>query len=249
MLRTSAIVLSLLAVLPCASAGELRIRPEESVLAVVTHKAGFASGLAHDHLVVAGGYEVEFAVDPGSPAATRFELRARVEDLIVDDPEMQEEWFPRLRELGILDEPFGDVSEGDRAKIRDSMLGKKQLDAEAFPELSASLISVREPAPAPAEDAFPYRVIVALEVHGARVERELAARYAPEGGNVSVEAFGLFRFSDLGIKPFSAFLGAVKNRDDFHVYVHVVAADAGADGDADAAREPVPHARLMPRGR
>jgi len=235
-LRTSAIVLSLLAVPPWVSAAELRVRPEESVLAVVTHKAGFASGLAHNHLVVASGYAVEFALDPGSPAATRFELRARAEDLVVDDPKMQEEWFPRIRELGILDEPFGDVSENDRAKIRDSMLGRKQLDAEAFPELSASLISVRELTPAPVENAFPHRVTVALEVHGRRVEREMAARYAREGGNVSVEAFGLFRFSDLGIKPFSAFLGAVKNQDEFHVYVHVVAADA----DADAASVPGP---------
>jgi len=224
--RTSAAGLLLLAALPGVSAAELRIRPEESVLAIVTHKAGFASGLAHNHLVVATGYDAEFALDPESLATTRFELRARVKDLIVDDPKMQAEWYPRINGLGILDEPFGDVSDGDRRKIRDSMLGKKQLDAESFPELSATLISVRELTPPPAGEGLPWRVTVALEVHGKRVERELEARYGVEGGRVSVEAFGVFRFSDLGIKPFSAFLGAVKNQDDFHVYARVVADEA-----------------------
>lgn len=214
------------------SAGELRVRPQESILAVVTHKAGFASGLAHDHLVVATGYDLALAFDPESPATTRFELRAPVKDLIVDDSKMQAEWYPRIHELGILDGPFGDVSDGDRGKIRDSMLGPKQLDAESFPELSATLISVREPTPPPAGEAFPWRVTVALEVHGTRVERELEARYGVEGGQVSVEAFGVFRFSELGIKPFSAFLGAVKNQDDFHVYAHIVADDAAAHPSA-----------------
>jgi hypothetical protein len=208
------------------SAAELRIRPQESILAVVTHKAGLASGLAHNHLVAATGYDVDFAFDPESLATTRFELSASVEELVVDDPAMEAAWFPHIRELGILEEPFGEPSDGDRRKIRDSMLGPKQLDAEAFPTLSATLVSVRELTPLPDGEAFPWRATVALQAHGTRVEHELAARYGVEGGRVTVEAFGVFLFSELGIKPFSAFLGAVKNRDDFHVYVHLVADEA-----------------------
>lgn len=227
-------VLFVLLPIPLLFAAELRVRPEESILAVITHKGGFASGLAHNHLITAAGYDAKLEFDEASVSATRFELRIRPEDLVVDDPELQNTWFPQIRALGILDEPFGDVSDGDRKKIRSSMLGKKQLDAASFAEISASLLSVREVAAPTEEESFAYRVTVVLEIRGRRVEREMLARFALEDGALSVEAFGDFQFTDFGIKPFSAFLGAVKNQDEFHVYARLVAT---VQADAPAGHE------------
>jgi len=208
---------------PHVLAAEFRVRPEESILAVITHKAGLASGMAHNHLIAAAGYDAKLEFDEASISSARFELRLRPEDLVVDDPELQNAWLPRIRELGILEEPFGDVSDGDRKKIRKSMLSKKQLDAESFPQITASSLSVRKIAAPTEATSFAYRVTVVLEIHGKRVEREMSARFTLEDGVLSVEAFGVFQFTDFGIKPFSAFLGMVKNHNEFHVYTHLVA--------------------------
>jgi len=219
----AAIVVYALGSLCGLHAAELSVRTEDSILAVITHKAGFAAGLAHDHLVAAGTYDAKLAFESDSLSTTRFELRLRCEDLVVDDPALRRTWFPRLQEIGILEEPFGEVADADRVKIREAMLGRKQLDGEAHPVISATLLSVREAGDDSADDTFPLRVNLALEVHGQRVERELQARYTVEGDRLLVESFGAFLFSDFGIKPYSAFLGAVRNEDRFHVYVRLEA--------------------------
>ena len=202
---------------PAPIAGGLSVVPDESIVAIVTHKAGFASGLAHDHLIAASDYEARLKFDPASPTSTRFEFRAKAEALLADDPDLQKKWYPRLETLEILSEPFAKVSDKNRAKIHGSMLGKKQLDAERFPEISGSISKVVD-----AEDPdFPYLVTITLDVHGQRVQREIRGRYEQTENGVDLEAVGEFRFTDFGIKPFSAFLGAVKNRDNLHLYVRL----------------------------
>ena len=167
--------------------------------------------------VDASDYEARLEFDPASPTSTRFEFRAKAEALLADDPDLQKKWYPRLETLEILSEPFAEVSDKNRAKIRGSMLGKKQLDAERFPEISGSISKVVD-----AEDPdFPYLVTITLDVHGQRVQREIRGRFEQTENGVDLEAVGEFRFTDFGIKPFSAFLGAVKNRDNLHLYVRL----------------------------
>jgi len=202
-------------------AGSFEIVPEESILAIVTHKAGLASGLAHNHLVAATGYRAELAFDPPSPVDARFEFHAKAADLVIDSPELNPAWYPRLEALGILSEPFKEMSEKDRAKVRETMLGGKQLDAERFPEISGSILGVEPSGDGDAE--FPYAVTIAFEAHGRRVEREIRGRFEETDGGVVLEAVGDFRFTDFGIKPYSAFLGTVKNRDEVQLYVRIVA--------------------------
>ena len=139
----------LLAVLAAAfplAASEWRVDREASLLAVVTHKGGFAAGLAHDHLVAATVYSVRLEFEPDSPANADFELAAEVDGLVAGLPELNDKWYPRLEELGILSEPFREVSEKDRQKIRSAMLGKKQLDAAGFPSIAARVVRVEEEA-------------------------------------------------------------------------------------------------------
>jgi len=200
-------------------AEELTVVDGDSIFAVVTHKAGLFSGRAHNHLVAAGAYAARLEASP-SEAGAVFEIELAAADLVVDAPELQQAWYPRLAALGILDEPFAEVPDKDREKIRESMLGKKQLDAERFPKIRARVTAVAEEPSTLGEVAMPYRVTLAFEVHGVSVERPVAARAEwDDAGALHVEAAGVFHFTDFGIEPFSAFLGAVKNTDEFHVYV------------------------------
>ena len=143
------------------------------------------------------------------------------EDLVVDDPDLRDLWYPRLKELGILDEPPGNLTEKDRRKIRGAMLGKRQLAAESHPTLRARIVLVQDSAPETGGSDFPYLVGLALTVRDTTVTETVKARFESRGGTIEIEAFGTFRFTDFGIKPYSAMLGAVKNQDEFHVFASI----------------------------
>ena len=66
-----------------------------------------------------------------------------------------------------------------------------------------------------------------FEVRGKRAERPARVRYTYREGKLEVEALGEFFFTDFGIKPYSAMLGAVRNRDRFHVYLLLTAVEDG----------------------
>ncbi len=65
---------SIILAAPVAAAEDVAIHTEDSIFAVITHKGGFASGVAHNHLIAATGHQAELDFDPAAPLATRFEL-------------------------------------------------------------------------------------------------------------------------------------------------------------------------------
>ena len=217
-----------LAVLACACqslpAATFRVLPEESYFLVVTHKGGFAAGLAHDHLVAANGYVAHLAFDPDDPVSARFELELEAEKLVIDDPGIHRRLFARLSEVSVLGSAPKSVSGSTRRKIRKAMLGHRQLDAESFPTIR---VSATVSGPLPAADIFSHEVLVVFEVRGQRAERQARVRYTYRKGRLEVEALGEFLFTDFGIKPYSAMLGAVRNQDRFHVYLRLTAVEEG----------------------
>ena len=62
---------------------------------------------------------------------------------------------------------------------------------------------------------------ITLGVEGPK--QPVTARYELIEDGLHIEAVGVFNFREFGIKPYSAMLGAVKNKDEFHVYVALVA--------------------------
>jgi hypothetical protein len=200
-------------------AGEYRVIPEQSIFAVVTHKGGLAGRLAHDHFIATSNYEADLEFSESNPSATRFSIRFPAEELIVDDKALGEKWYPRLEALAVLDDPFREISAEDREKVRETMLGGKQLDAAKFPEISAEIALIEEGAKELGTVPFSHRVTLALSVHGRTVEQPVWARYELVDDILKVEAVGAFRFRDFGIKPYSAMLGTVKVKDTFHLYV------------------------------
>jgi hypothetical protein len=180
-------------------------------------------------VIAASGYEARLEFAPEDPEAASYELTVSVKDLVVDDAEIKERLAPRLEELGVRDRPFSRVSDADRAKIRASMLDEDQLDAGRFPTISAeAVVAGRREADTDGGVPFPYSVRLNLEIRGRKVAHEAVARYEYREGRLYVESLASFRFKEFGIRPYSAFLGAVRNRDLFHVYVRIVAV---AEGD------------------
>lgn len=209
-----------------ADGAPYRILGDQSVFAVVTHKAGLVSAFAHNHLVTASNYDARIDFDRSAPLATSFDIQFAVDDLVIDGDDMRQRWYPRLEALGVLDDPFHDVSDDDRESIRQSALDQKQLDARRFPMISARITSITIDPANVEERELPYEVNVALEAHGRTVEKPLWARFELTAELLRIEAVGTFRFTDFGIKPYSALLGTVKNKDEFHVYVAILAVPA-----------------------
>lgn len=191
--------------------------PERSVLAVLTHKAGIAAGLAHDHLVTAPLDALRLEFDAAAPEATRASLDLAVERLEIDHFAARAKWKVRLRELGVGPEKLDPVTEEDRGKVREAMLGKSQLDAAGSPRLTAELVKLEKADGM--KPPFDGRATLRLTIRGKTLERAIPATWRVEGSGFVVEALGEFRFTEFGIRPYSAALGAVKNDDLFHLYV------------------------------
>lgn len=146
---------------------------EETVFAVVTHKAGLASGLAHNHLITAQKYQAQLTFDDQDVEAVQFSFSLNVQDLMPDLPQLQAQYGARIKELGIFsaDESFSDVDEDDRAAIRKAMLSKKQLDQDRFPKIEAKVTAFRKKANGSSDD---YEADVEMRIHGYKITRSLA---------------------------------------------------------------------------
>jgi hypothetical protein len=195
----------------------------ESVFAVVVHKAGIAARFAHNHFICAKEYTAKLDVEGSDAATAKFEIALPVAKLVADAPDAHAKWYPAVEKAGILDEPFVALEEDDRKSVATHMLAKDQLDAGQFPVITAKTVAVRAEASTQGKQHFTHKVTVALTVHGKTVERECAAAISIVADRVTVDAVGAFTFSEFGIKPYSAMLGAVKNKDPFHVVVHIAA--------------------------
>jgi hypothetical protein len=207
-------------VAPITPAPEYTVDSARSLFAVLTHKAGIASGLAHDHLVVAVQAKTRLDFDPASPEATRFTFAAAVEALEIDAPGARAAWKGRFKELGIHSGELPPVSDSDRPKVRAAMLGAGQLDGARYPEIRAEVVALTRGAPGPAPG---WIAELQLTIHGKTVERSLPATWSEKEGTLTAEIWGEFRFQDFGIEPYSTMLGAIRNDDRFHLFVSVVA--------------------------
>lgn len=201
----------------------LRIIEEETTVAVVVRTRGVAARFAPDHFIHAGDYRATLVLDPEAPERGSFQARVATAALVADDPESRQAFGTRLRELGILDDPYDDMSEGDRQDVRSSMLAEDQLNVDDHPWIEVEAAGIH----ASDDPDFPWEITGALTVRDTRVEAPVQGRMVSEAGRIRIEAFGRFRFTDFGIRPYSAFLGAVRNRDEFHVYLVLVAEPRG----------------------
>ena len=200
------------------------VLPDESVFSVITDKGGIAASRAHRHLVVATGYRAELTFDPEDPTATAFSFRVPVESLVIDHPEDKSRWGPRIAELGVTDD-LGTVSEEDRRKIRQEMLDEDQLDPENHPDIVMQLLEVRPgdgAGSAPRLDS-PWVADVAVSIAGHTAMRSVPVNVEEDGERMVFETLGEFTFEEFDIEPYSAFLGAVKVKNEFHIYVRMTA--------------------------
>lgn len=209
-------------VTPWGDADVYSVIPEESVFSVVTHRGGVMSSLAHNHLITASDYKVDLRYAADELTRTKFKLDVPVETLAIDDGTERMRWAARIAELGI-EENLGAPSERQRKKIRKTMLGKNQLDAENHPAFIFELVSLVQVEPPADSGAFNHVSKVNVTIRGVTNQLTFPLKIIQRADTLHVEGFAETAFTAFGIEPFSAALGTVKNRDEFHLYLNLTA--------------------------
>jgi len=168
-----------------------RIDPARSLVVIEVFRAGPLARLGHDHVVAAHDLEGYVAPDDG-----RCDLYVRLEDLVVDEPE--------LRAEAKLDTyPSAD----DIAGTRRNML--KGLQTEQFP---FALVHIERSSP---NGEAPLRA--AFSLHGTTRTEDVPVQMELAGDELSVAGRLALRQTDFGVKPLSLLGGALQVRDEMQL--------------------------------
>ena len=177
----------------------------ESWLVVKLTKAGLAAALAHDHAVRAATFSGTVAYDPNDASACTVEITIPVEELVVDALEDRQR-------LGL----EGGPDDKDRAKIKKSMLSKKQLWADEHPT-----ITYRSTRCEPSGDQL--TTTGTLTIRGVAKEVTTPLRLGVEGSRLTAEGQFTVNHTDFNFKPYSAALGTIKNANPLEFHFSLVA--------------------------
>ena len=182
-----------------------KVDPAQSSLVVQLFKDGVAARLGHDHVVHAREFSGTVAYDPRNPAASSIRVAVEVGSLIADDPGTR-------RKFGLAGEP----SASDRAEIDTAMKADGQLAAARFPSMTFTSTAI-----ATQPDG---RVLVTgrLTIRGVTNELKFPAQMSVEGARLRGRAQLKFKQSSFGYPPYSALLGAIKNKDEVILHIDLV---------------------------
>ena len=174
-----------------------QVDAEGSDIRFLIRRAVVLSWLGHNHVVSVGHLNGTIYVHPDLERS-RFELELPVNGLIVDDPLLR-------REEG--DEFSTGPSKHDIARTRSNMLGKRVLNAKLYPIVTVTGSGPRGNGPE-------FRLGFTIELLGDAVELQVPFTLRLDGD--ILEASGAFQLShtDLGLRPFSAMLGALRVADE-----------------------------------
>ena len=121
--------------------------------------------------------------------------------------------------MGWLSEPFSNLKDSDRDTIRENALAADQLDAQKFPEIEARVESITDSSSKIGGKSFAKKADVSVTIHGQTVKRTFAANLNLQGPELTVEAAADFKFTEFGIQPYKALMGALGNDDKFNMLV------------------------------
>jgi polyisoprenoid-binding protein YceI len=184
----------------------LQIDAARTRLVVRTYKDGLGSGLAHDHVVEATEVSGTVEYDAGRPEASSIVIEARTASLRVDEPAAR-------RRLGV----EGELSDSQRADVTKAMRAPDQLDVARYPTIRFASTRVVS------EGEGRLRVTGNLTIRGVTREVTLPATVALEAGALKGRATLRLLQSSFGYRPYSALLGAIRNKDEVSLDVDLVA--------------------------
>lgn len=192
--------------LPAALAQTYTLDGVKSDLYVLVYKdpSTVAANMSHDHIVQATAWRGTVTWDAANPAACKIDITVPVGNLRNDDPA----WRTKVG----FDTP---VTDSQRDEIRENMTAEGQLWGKKFPDLK--YVGTRcEPV------GDRYNVTGTLTMRG--VGKTLTVPMKIAATATEFAAKGSFKASatDFGFDPYSALMGALKNKNEMAFTVDVV---------------------------
>lgn len=193
-------------VTPPAGAREYRVVAAASLLQILVYRGGAMARLGHNHVIASHQLAGKVFVTD-DPFGTRFDISIPVNELTVDEP--------ALRAAAGPDFPPG-VPESAREGTRGNLLSEALLDGVHFPEIRLRATDVRA-----AGETYD----VGVEVTFKGATHALRVPVAVKRQEDAITASGEFplRQTELGLKPFTAALGALVVLDEMRVRFDVTA--------------------------
>jgi hypothetical protein len=186
------------------------IAAPESLLTIRVYKGGALAAAGHNHVIASHALTGIIYV-PDEPLESSFEVHVPLESLSVDETELRAQAGP--------DFP-SEVPETAREGTRHNMLGPALLDAQNDPEIVLSAVRL---APVKPPQGAAVQARVQALVRGAAHEFDVLVRYERSGERLVVSGDTLLKQSELGLKPFSAMLGALQVQDEMRISFRIVA--------------------------
>ena len=170
-----------------------RLDAESSDIRILIHRAGALSWLGHSHVISVGQLDGTVYVHPDL-AQSRFELVIPVQGLVVDNPLLRDEEG---------DEFSAELSAHDIDRTRRNMLGKRVLNAGQYP-------IVKLTGAGNWGDGAEFMLKLSIELLGNTVELQVPTTLRLDGDVLEVTGSLRLSHSDLGMRPFTAMLGALR---------------------------------------
>lgn len=187
--------------------GAWKLDEAKSEFVVKVWKTGAAAGLAHDHVIRAAKFKGTASVDEaGAPESLQVTITVDVASLIPDERDTRKRY-------GV---PGEVPSEADQAKVRENMLGAEQLDSAKFPNITFVSSKLYR------EESGALQCVGTLTLHGVTKELFFPVTVTQGEGALEGEAKVRFKTSDFGVKPYSAALGLIKNKDEVELNLRLV---------------------------
>ncbi len=189
-----------------AHAAEFKLDKAKSLLVVRTFKDGMGARLAHNHVIQARDSSGTVSFDADNPDTASIKVTIVVASLHVDDLALR-------KRFGEASEP----SDSDKADITKNMLDEDQLYAEKFPTMGFVSTGITK--------AGEGQVTVKgnLTIRGVTKPVSFPATVEVKDGVFRAKGEVGIKASQFGFKPYSALLGAVRNKDDMTLVLDLVA--------------------------
>lgn len=203
------IVSALLTALLCSNnlhAAQYIIDPARSEIVVQLFKSGVGSAFAHDHVVRAAKYSGQIQLDAAAPTSAQISVEIDAAALVADEPAARQKYQLPLN-----------LGDDQRREIQQTLESEAQLHVQRYPKIRFRSTRVSQ------EREGQFTVSGELELRGATRTISLSVQAGLQNDVLRARGSARFLQSSFGYKPYSAFLGAVQNKDEVLLHLDITA--------------------------
>ena len=160
-----------------------------------------ASDLSHDHVIRSTQHKGTIVWDPANPAACKFNITVPVAGLDVDPPDLR-------KAVGL----EGELDTSQRGDVKKNMLSSDQLDGSKYANITFESTGC-------SGSGTSITVNGKMTIHGVSKAVSTTLSLGTDGKTLKAKGKLPIKATDYGFDPFSALLGALKNKNDMTIHV------------------------------